>query len=141
MIVSTPAALLYDNGHNLIEDGVSVADGGCLDNATSLERRSVAGTVGDYGSDSSASAGTGYKPMRLLPNSPAINAGDDAACPTTDQRGGRGLATCDIGAFESQGFVLTITGGDDQTALVDSAVCRAVASDRQCQRSKSEHRR
>jgi len=38
----------------------------------------------------------------LLPNSPAINKGDNSACPATDQRG---IArpqggTCDIGAFE-----------------------------------------
>jgi hypothetical protein len=45
----------------------------------------------------------------LLPGSPAIDAGDDADCPTRDQRGlprqdlpGVGSAVCDIGAFERQ---------------------------------------
>jgi hypothetical protein len=40
--------------------------------------------------------------LALLPGSPAINAGDDTACPPTDQRGVvRPLgAHCDIGAFE-----------------------------------------
>lgn len=44
----------------------------------------------------------------LLPESPAIDAGDNGACPTTDQRGatrpadgdGDGTATCDVGAYE-----------------------------------------
>jgi len=45
----------------------------------------------------------------LLPGSPAIDAGDNSACPATDQRGvarpvdgnGDGVAVCDIGAFEA----------------------------------------
>ena len=43
----------------------------------------------------------------LLANSPAIDSGDLASCPPTDQRGARrpvdgdgGGADCDIGAFE-----------------------------------------
>ncbi|MGE0825951.1 MAG: choice-of-anchor Q domain-containing protein [Candidatus Binatia bacterium] len=44
----------------------------------------------------------------LLPGSPAIDAGDDLACPASDQRravrpqdgNGDSLAVCDIGAFE-----------------------------------------
>ena len=44
----------------------------------------------------------------LLPGSPAIDAGDNSGCPTTDQRGvlrpvdgdGDTVATCDIGAYE-----------------------------------------
>jgi hypothetical protein len=46
----------------------------------------------------------------LLACSPALDAGDNAACPATDQRGlsrpkdgnGDGTALCDIGAFEAQ---------------------------------------
>src|SRR5262249_50678305 len=51
----------------------------------------------------------------LLPGSPAIDAGDNAGCPATDQRGGprpldakvAGVAVCDIGAFEVEtlGFI------------------------------------
>ncbi len=42
--------------------------------------------------------------LALLPGSPAINAGNNATCPTTDQRGvarPQG-GVCDIGAFEAQ---------------------------------------
>lgn len=37
----------------------------------------------------------------LLPGSPAIDAGTNAGCPATDQRGVPRDSTCDIGAFES----------------------------------------
>ena len=57
---------------------------------------------------------------RLLPGSPAIDAGDDAACPSTDQRGvarpqGDG---CDIGAFEFE--PVTLWGDDDCDGDVDA---------------------
>ena len=52
----------------------------------------------------------------LLPGSPAIDNGDDAQCPATDQRSvlrpidgnGDGLAVCDIGAYEVQAYSLNI---------------------------------
>jgi len=51
----------------------------------------------------------------LLPGSPAIDAGDDAACPEADQRGaprpvdgdGTGGVACDIGAYEAGSNVPT----------------------------------
>jgi len=36
----------------------------------------------------------------LLAGSPAIDAGDDAVCPATDQRGVARDAACDVGPFE-----------------------------------------
>jgi hypothetical protein len=66
----------------------------------------------------------------LLPGSPAIDAGDGAACPETDQRGaprpwdgdGDGDAACDIGAFEFQESALLprpgrLAGGPAYQAL------------------------
>jgi len=58
----------------------------------------------------------------LLPGSSAIDAADPADCPVSDQRGmarPQGSA-CDIGAFESQGFTLTKTGGDGQSAVINT---------------------
>ncbi len=57
---------------------------------------------------------------RLLPDSPAIDAGDDGACPATDQRGvarPQGDA-CDIGAYELD--AVTLWGDDDCDGDVDS---------------------
>ncbi|MHB8647740.1 MAG: choice-of-anchor Q domain-containing protein [Thermomicrobiales bacterium] len=74
----------------------------------------------------------------LLPGSPAINAGDDTICTQTgtgkvgnlDQRGisrtGFG-AHCDIGAFESRGFMLTISGGSNQSATTGTAFANPLA--------------
>jgi hypothetical protein len=69
--------------------------------------------VGNIDADphlSSLSNYGGFTPvLPILPGSAAIDAGDDASCPTTDQRGvsrpidgdGDGVAVCDMGAFEA----------------------------------------
>ncbi len=59
--------------------------------------------------------------IALLFGSPAINAGTSAGAPTTDARGKGRVGGVDIGAFESQGFTLTITGGNNQKTAVNSA--------------------
>jgi hypothetical protein len=67
--------------------------------------------------------GGGTLTFALLPGSSAIDAGNDTVCPGTDQRGvarPQG-AHCDIGAFESRGFTLTKSDGDEQTALLNRA--------------------
>ena len=48
--------------------------------------------------------------LALLSNSPAINAGNDANAPATDQRGVGRIGAADIGAFEFNGLNLTISG-------------------------------
>ena len=60
--------------------------------------------------------------MALLPGSPAIDAGTSGSgVPTTDQRGYGRVGGVDIGAVESQGYVLTVTSGDGQTAILGKA--------------------
>ena len=100
-----------DLGHNLIGDGVAVGDGGCVGNDTTFRGEPWLAPWGYYGGESPTNA--------LLPNSPAINGGDDAYCPTVDQRGMARFGVCDIGAFESQGFTLTVSGGDNQSTQIN----------------------
>ncbi len=59
----------------------------------------------------------------LLPGSPTINAGDNGTCLAGDQRGitRPQLGQCDIGAFESRGFTLVISNGNNQEAVIGSA--------------------
>ena len=61
--------------------------------------------------------------IALLPGSPAIDAGSNAlAVGTTDQRGKPYVGTVDIGAFESQGFTLTLVAGSTpQTAVTGNS--------------------
>jgi CSLREA domain-containing protein len=77
-------------GHNLDDDGTCFLNGsGDLTGVTPQVDK-----VGDNGGEGTT--------MALLAGSPAIDAGDDAACPSTDERGvarPQG-AHCDIGAFE-----------------------------------------
>ncbi len=80
------------------------------------------------------SYGGSTQTLGLLPGAPAIDAGDDAICAAAvgspnygagglDQRGisrsGFG-AHCDIGAFESRGFTVAKTGGDNQSTTTNS---------------------
>jgi hypothetical protein len=68
--------------------------------------------------------------MALLPGSPAIDAGSNAVALDThgqplaaDQRGSPRIVNgaVDLGAVESQGFTLTVLGGDGQTAAAGTA--------------------
>ena len=61
-----------------------------------------------------ANYGGNVPTLPLLPGSSALN-GAPSNCPATDARGIARGTTCDLGAFESQGFTLTKTGGDNQT--------------------------
>ena len=70
--------------------------------------------------------------LALLAGSPAINGGDDAACPFADQRGFGRVDVCDIGAFEFGGTAVTVKQGDvncdDEVTAVDALfVLRFVA--------------
>jgi hypothetical protein len=68
----------------------------------------------------------------VLAGSPAIDAGDDAACPPLDQRGYGRVGVCDIGAFELGGSEVEYLQGDvncdDEVNSVDALfILRGVA--------------
>ncbi|MHB1426411.1 MAG: choice-of-anchor Q domain-containing protein [Gemmataceae bacterium] len=77
------------------------------------------------GLGSLANNGGATQTMALLPGSPAIDAGDSTApnLPATDQRGyARTVGnSIDIGAYQTQGFNLTVASGNNQSTLVDTA--------------------
>lgn len=76
--------------------------------------------------------------MALLPNSPALDAGADAACPATDQRGlsridrdgngdgGNDGNWCDIGAYEAQARPNTPPVANAQTVSAQQGVARNI---------------
>jgi len=66
--------------------------------------------------------------MPLLPGSPAINAGTSTGALATDQRGLARFGPTDIGAFESQGFTLTLApGSTPQSAKIGTAFANPLA--------------
>ena len=72
------------------------------------------GSLGNYGGST--------RTLPLLPGSAAINAGNATYCTLGhDQRGVSYVGTCDLGAFESQGFTPAITSGNDQSTIIDTA--------------------
>ncbi|MBI4748117.1 MAG: right-handed parallel beta-helix repeat-containing protein [Acidobacteria bacterium] len=68
-----------------------------------------------------ASNGGTTQTRALLPGSPAINAGTATGAPTTDQRGISRVGTTDIGAFESRGFTMALSNGNNQSTAVNTS--------------------
>jgi hypothetical protein len=107
--------VLATNTNNLIQDG------SC---SPALFGEPMLSALGDYGPLTDPQVPPTFA---LLPGSPAIDAGDAAACASApvnglDQRGvGRPQgASCDVGAFESQGYSLHLSGGDQQLAAINT---------------------
>ncbi|HNG33922.1 MAG TPA: choice-of-anchor Q domain-containing protein, partial [Blastocatellia bacterium] len=101
-------ASIVSQGNNLTNDG----GGGFLTGTGDLiNANPLLAALGNYGGT------TETRP--LLPGSPAINAGTSSGAPTNDQRGSSRVGNVDIGAFESQGFAIGITGnGSNQSTTV-----------------------
>jgi uncharacterized repeat protein (TIGR01451 family) len=97
--------IIVSQGNNLSSDsGAGVLTGpGDLINLNPL-----LAIAGSYGGSTPT--------LAVLPGSPAINAGTVTGAPTTDQRGVARVGAVDIGAFESRGFTLALTGGNNQSA-------------------------
>ena len=88
------AVIVQSGGHNLIQD--ATCNGGTPDPTDIINGAAGIGALVDNGGPTLTHA--------LLPGSPAINTGDNAACSATDQRGvarPQG-AQCDIGSYEAQ---------------------------------------
>jgi len=66
--------------------------------------------------------------FRLLPGSPAIDAGTNTGAPASDIRGlSRPVnVVTDMGAYESRGFALTKTSGDNQSTAISTAFTNLV---------------
>ncbi len=101
---------LTTNVNNLIKDSTC---------SPAVSGDPLLGALGNNG-------GTTTQTMALLPGSPAINAGNAPACAELlggdfDQRGKSRVGTCDIGAFESQGFTLGSLTGTPQSATISTA--------------------
>ncbi len=88
-------SLLPSEGHNL-EQEPPTGDNRCFEAPTDLIANPLLGPLANNGGETDTAA--------LLTGSPAINAGDLARCPATDQRGlpRPQFGGCDIGAFEVQ---------------------------------------
>jgi len=108
------AGTITDNGNN-IEDGATcgfISANGSISNTNPL-----LAALGDYGGSTQT--------LALLPGSPAIDVGDDLTCDALGAQDQRGVtrpqgAHCDAGAYESVGFTLTLTSGNNQSAPINT---------------------
>jgi hypothetical protein len=104
--------------HDLIGDGtgsnLSNGDsGGDTVGTSSNPINPLLGPLANYGGPTLT--------MALLPGSPAIDAGSSAYGGSTDQRGKPRVGATDIGAFESQGFSIAVSSGNNQRATFNTA--------------------
>ncbi len=110
---------IYDDEYSTSSVSDSVVQGSYAGGTNIITTDPLLDALGNYGGSTQTTP--------LLPGSSAIDAGNDTFCPATDQRGiFRHGAHCDIGAFESQGFTLTKTGGDSQSAPINTAFANAL---------------
>lgn len=109
----------FTGSHNLIDDGSGGLIAGGAGDITG--RRALIGTLANYGGATQT--------LPLLPGSPAIDAGASIGegVPAQDQRGVTRVGAPDIGAFESRGFTLGVTGGSPQSAIVNQSFLTPLA--------------
>ncbi|OKH13829.1 CHAT domain-containing protein [[Limnothrix rosea] IAM M-220] len=108
-------------GENIVENSaVSIAGNPVITDDPSLM------PLGDYGGLDVGDPNTGTSPITthfFFFDSPALNAGDNAAViSTTDQRGGSRIVdvAVDLGAVEFQGVSLSLVGGDGQSTAINT---------------------
>ncbi len=118
---NTPDQVFVDNVDyptQIVSLNSSIVQSGCPISSTCtnlIASDPLLGALGIYGGS--------VQTMPLLPNSSAIDTANDGPCPATDARGvARPIGPhCDIGAFESSRFTLAITGGSNQSTLINTA--------------------
>ncbi|AFY37888.1 filamentous hemagglutinin family outer membrane protein [[Leptolyngbya] sp. PCC 7376] len=112
-------AVVISNGVNLVEDG-------SLTGTNILNLDPALTPLGDYGGPEIGDPNTGTNPLLtnfFLLDSPVIDAGENSAVSSfTAQRGGNRLVgnAIDLGAVEFQGVNLSITGGNAQSAVINT---------------------
>jgi hypothetical protein len=98
-------AQIYDDGTGTLTVSDSVVEGDFVGGTHIITTTPLLGPLGNYGGATQT--------IPLQPGSSAIDTGNDADCPGTDQRGvtrPQG-AHCDIGAYEVQTVLLAVPGG------------------------------
>jgi CSLREA domain-containing protein/uncharacterized repeat protein (TIGR01451 family) len=112
------ASGVTSTGYNLIKNTTSAFISGTT-TGNQLGVDPLLAALGNYGGPTQTFA--------LLPGSPAINAGTSTDAPLHDQRGKARAGNVDIGAFESQGFTLALSGGSPQTTAASTAFANPLA--------------
>jgi len=102
-----------------------VVQGGYARGTNIITADPLLGTIGDYNSGLTGTTET----IPLLPGSSAIDAGNSGTATTMDQRGVSRGGPPDIGAFESQGFTLSVPSGTPQTASINTAFAQPLVVD------------
>jgi hypothetical protein len=105
---------IYDTGGSTPTVSDSIVQGGYAGGTNILTTDPHIGALGMYG---------GFlQTVPLLPGSSAIDTGNATYCTWgSDARGRVYLGACDIGAYESRGFTLEKTGGDNQINPINTA--------------------
>jgi hypothetical protein len=100
------------NGYNLFgysgDDGLSGVETADTDVTPTVALNKIIAPLGNYGGPTQTHA--------LVPGSVAINAGDPTIT-TADQRGVAPVGTRDVGAYESKGFALVASNGNQSTTV------------------------
>jgi hypothetical protein len=126
-------AAIYNSGHLEVENSIfwnnygediSKSEGGTQNITYSITPSDYTGNgnlhVDDPRLGELQNNGGFSQTVALLPGSPAIDAGDDANCPDTDQRGmsrPRGNH-CDMGAYEAEGTPISVMIGSASLGTV-----------------------